>query len=293
VTVSASAVLEIEYSDEGAGAPVVLVHGWPDAACGWNAVRAGLLEAGRRVIVPSLRGSGRTRFIDDDAVRDGTAPALAQDVLDLADDLGLDRFAVVGHDWGARTAFTLAAVASDRVSSVAALALAYQPRGEFRMSSSFAQARLFWYQWLMFLDAGVASISADPIGFAREQWDTWSPAGWYTEDDFLSTAESFTNPDWVAITLNGYRTRFLAAEPVDARYDELRQQVAATSRLSVPTLMLHGAADSCDPPATSEGLEDYFDVYRRVVIDGAGHFPHREAPAIVLREVLAHLDAHG
>jgi pimeloyl-ACP methyl ester carboxylesterase len=287
-----TAVLEIDVTDEGSGDPVVLVHGWPDAAVGWEPVRAGLLADGHRVVMPSLRGSGRTRFLDDATPRDGTAAALARDVLDLADGLGLDRFAVVGHDWGARTAYTLAAVAPDRLSAIAGLALAYQPRGRFTMPATFSQARLFWYQWLMYVDAGVTAIGVDPIGFAREQWDTWSPSGWYDEPDFAAAAESFANPDWVAITLNAYRTRFLAAEPADPRYDDVRERVAATERLSVPTLMLQGGADACDPPSSSEGLEGYFDDYRRVVIDGAGHFPHREAADTVLREVLAHLAAH-
>jgi pimeloyl-ACP methyl ester carboxylesterase len=293
VAVLTTPVLEVEYTDEGAGTPVVLVHGWPDAARGWDAVRAGLLDAGYRVVVPSLRGSGGTCFRDDAAVRDGTAYALAQDVFDLADGLGLDRFAIVGHDWGARTAFTLAAVAPRRLSGITALALAYQPRGEFRMPGSFLEARLFWYQWLMYVDAGAVAITADPIGFAREQWDTWSPTGWYSEQDFAAAAESFRNPDWAAITLSAYRTRFSETEPVDARYDELRRRVAATERLSVPVLMLHGGLDSCDPPATSEGLEDYFDDYRRVVISGAGHFPHREAPDAILREIIPHLAGHN
>jgi pimeloyl-ACP methyl ester carboxylesterase len=291
VAVLTTPVLAIEYSDEGSGAPVVLVHGWPDAACGWDAVRTGLLEAGYRVIVPSLRGSGGTGFLDDTTVRDGTGPALAQDIIDLVDGLGLDRFAVVGHDWGARAAFTLAAVAPHRLIALAALALAYQPRGAFVMPASFNQARLFWYQWLMYVDAGAAAITADPIGFAREQWDTWSPGGWYAEEGFHAATKSFRNPDWPAITLNAYRARFLDTEPVDARYDKLRRQVRATSHLTVPTLMLHGAVDSCDPPATSQGL-DGFDDYRRVVIADTGHFPHLEAPAAVLGEVIAHLTAH-
>jgi pimeloyl-ACP methyl ester carboxylesterase len=193
VAVLTTSVLEVEYTDEGAGFPVMLVHGWPDAARGWDSVRTGLLDAGLRVIVPSLRGSGRTQFVDDAIVRDGTACALAQDVLELADGLALDRFAVVGHDWGARVAFTLAAVAPRRLTAIVALALAYQPHGAFQMPASFVQSRLFWYQWLMYVDAGAATIAADPIGFAREQWDTWSPAGWYADEDFTVAADSFRN----------------------------------------------------------------------------------------------------
>jgi hypothetical protein len=48
----------------------------------------------------------------------------------------------------------------------------------------------------MYVDAGAAAITADPIGFAREQWDTWSPTDWYRKDDFAATAHSFRNPDW-------------------------------------------------------------------------------------------------
>ena len=54
---------------------------------------------------------------------------LAQDAIDLMDALGIERFAVVGHDWGARMAYTLAALFPERLSSITALSLGYQPRG--------------------------------------------------------------------------------------------------------------------------------------------------------------------
>jgi pimeloyl-ACP methyl ester carboxylesterase len=284
--------LEIDCTDDGDGAVVLLLHGWPDAARGWRAVRTGLLDAGYRVVAPNLRGFGATRFRDAATVRDGSAPALTQDALDLLDVLDVSRCAVVGHDWGARVAYSLAAFAPERLSSITALALAYQPRGQFAMPATFHESRLFWYQWFMYLDAGAAAISEDPIGFAREQWDTWSPSGWYDEEEFTATAEAFLNPDWVPITLSAYRCRFLPDEPLSPRYEPIRHRVADTSRLSVPTLMLHGGADMCDPPETSEGLTDYFEALRRVVIDGAGHFPHRESPRAVLNELLPHLTEH-
>jgi pimeloyl-ACP methyl ester carboxylesterase len=117
------------------------------------------------------------------------------------------------------------------------------------------------------------------VGFARTQWDTWSPPGWFDEDEFASTAQSFANPDWVEITLNAYRSRFLADEPRDPRYDGLRQRLAGVGQISVPTLMVQGGADACDQPAASTGLEQWFSGgYRREVLDGVGHFPHREDP---------------
>jgi len=287
-------VLEIAYEVTGPrdATPVMLLHGWPDAARGWRNVAARLSALGWRTIVPDLRGSGSTRFLSPSTPRDGQAVALAQDALDLADGLGIERFAVVGHDWGARVAYSVAALVPDRISAIAALALAYQPRAVFSMPD-FAQARAFWYQWLMYLDAGAEAIRHDPVGFARIQWDTWSPPGWFDEDELKATALSFTNPDWIAITLNAYRARFLPDEVRDTRYDEQRRRLTEVEYLSVPTLMIQGGSDACDAPSQSEGLEGWFTGdYRRVVLDGVGHFPHREDAESVAERVHQHLHGH-
>jgi len=97
----------------------------------------------------------------------------------------------------------------------------------------------------------------------------------------------------VAITLNVYRSRFLPGESRDRRYDDLRRRLAEVEHLSTPTLMVQGGSDYCDPPAHSEGLEDHFTGhYRRVVIDGVGHFPHREATEAVAELAHEHLSTH-
>jgi pimeloyl-ACP methyl ester carboxylesterase len=267
---------------------VVLVHGWPDAARGWNSLRDALVDRGWRVVVPDLRGHGETDFTDSTRVRDGSGCALARDVLDLVDALALERVAVVGHDWGARAAYTLAALFPERLTCAVGLALGYQPRGEFTMPS-FEQARRFWYQWLMYVDQGIEAIRGDPAGFARVQWETWSPRGWYDETEFELTALAFANPDLVEVTLNAYRSRFLDTEPSDPQYDRLRLRLTQVERIGVPTLMIQGGDDRCDPPQLSEGLDIYFDSYRREVIDGVGHFPHREDTEHVERLVVEHL----
>jgi hypothetical protein len=69
----------------------------------------------------------------------------------------------------------------------------------------------------MITDKGVEEVRQDPIGFARMQWNTWSPDGWFDGADFAATAESFLNPDRLAITLHSYRSRW-KDEEVDVRY---------------------------------------------------------------------------
>ncbi len=91
---------------------------------------------------------------------------------------------------------------------------------------AFSQARAFWYQWFMYRDAGAQAVRDDPVAFARIQWDTWSPPGWFDDAEFAATATSFANPDWAAITLNAYRDRFLPGQAHDPRYAALERRLA-------------------------------------------------------------------
>src|SRR5207245_761172 len=195
-----TAVLQIELHEEGPpdGQPLLLLHGWPDAPRGWRPVAGRLHESGWRTIVPALRGSGATRFHSPDAPRDGRGIAPAADAIDLLDALSLDRLPVVGHDWGARVAYTLAAVAPERVTAIVALALPYQPRGAFTIPP-FEQARAFCYQWLTCLDAGAQAVASDPVAFAPIQWDPWRPPGWFDDDEVHAMAPRFTQRPEVAM----------------------------------------------------------------------------------------------
>lgn len=284
-----TSLLSISYFDEGPrqGPVVFLLHGWPDDARAWSKIVPLLNGAGFRTVIPYLRGFGLTRFLAKDTVRDGRGFALAQDVIDLADALDIPEFFVAGHDWGARAAYLLAALFPQRVTRIAAMALGFQPRGEFPIPS-FPQARSFWYQWFMCTDGGAAAVRRDPVGFSKIQWDTWGPTGWYDEEDFLATATSFMNPDWAAITLNGYRSRFLP-EVNDHRYDALEQRMAGIAQLKTPTLVINGGSDTCDPPSSFEEMENSFTGgYELLTLDGIGHFPPREAPHAVGMALIRH-----
>jgi pimeloyl-ACP methyl ester carboxylesterase len=285
-------VLDVEFQAGGppGGPPVLLLHGWPDDVRGWKAVTPDLERSGFHWIAPWLRGFGRTRFVSPDTVRDGSAVALAADAIEVADALGIARFSVLGHDWGARTAYTLAALWPERLSSIVTLALSHSPGGRFP-TPTFEQSRRWWYQWFMATEPGAAAVRADPIAFARQQWCSWSPVGWFTESEFQATAESFMNPDWSTITLHAYRSRW-KAERYDERYLSLRARLASIETIGTPTLMIQGDADMCDPPSESEGQARYFTgPYDRVLLKGVGHFPAREAPREVSSAAIAHFQS--
>src|ERR1700722_18091638 len=108
----------IEYEVTGQGRPVVLLHGFPDSGRLWRHQVPALAGAGFQVIVPDLRGYGRSD--KPGAVEDYSLLLLAGDVLAILADLEIDRAHVVGHDWGAALAWVLASMAPDNVDHLVA-----------------------------------------------------------------------------------------------------------------------------------------------------------------------------
>jgi len=273
--------LRIAYETGGpaAGPAVFLLHGWPDDARTYDKVAPVLQQNGFRTIVPWLRGFGPTAFLSKETMRSGEMVAMTQDVIDLADVLGIGKFAVVGHDWGARIAYALAAAFPDRVTKIAAMSVGWQP-GDLA-TPGLEQTRKYWYQWFMATERGAETVQGDGKAFARIMWETWAPQGWFKDAEFEATAKSFENPDWADITVHSYRVRWGEADK-DPRYAALDKRTKAARTITVPTLMIQGGADGVTLASSTDGKNKYFTGgYARHVLDGVGHFPTREAPDAV------------
>lgn len=279
--------LEIAYLEwnSGAARSAVLLHGWPDSPAGWRPVAQRLAAEGYRVLCPALRGFGPTRFLDRATPRSGELAALGRDLLDFIDALGLEQPLLAGHDWGARAAANACGLATGAAAQLVLLSIGYGTNDPAQVLP-LPQARNYWYHWFMATPRGAAAVREDARGFTRYLWDTWSPAGWYTEEEFAEAAQAFDNPDWAAVVLHSYRHRW-GFEPGDPAYAQDGARLTPAPRLAVPTLVLHGGADTCNQPATSEGKSHYFSGgYERRVLDGVGHFPQREAPQAVAAAIL-------
>lgn len=276
--------LSIAYTDTGPrGAPVVLlIHGWPDDASAWDQVARRLNAAGLRTVVPTLRGFGDTR-LDEAAPRTGNSGVHALDTMALMDGLGVDRFFVAGHDWGANIAEALAVGWPERVAALAMLAS--PPRLGGAPVPAFWEAQRQWYHWFMATKVGEAAVRADRRGFAHRHWVNWGPPGWFAESTFQKVAKSWDNPDWVDVTLHSYRSRWGEAEP-DPASAALEDKVRATETLSLPALFVRGEADGVSPPAASAQVRRKFTgPFKLLSLPDVGHFPHREAPVEVAREL--------
>jgi pimeloyl-ACP methyl ester carboxylesterase len=283
-----TAKLEIAYDEAGCadGPTLLLLHGWPDDASTWDGVRPSLNAAGFRTIAPMARGFGATRFLSTSTSRTGNTAILAIDAIELLDALRIEHVCVAGHDWGANIAEMLAVGWPDRVIRIAMLSTPSRLGG--LKSPPFWHARLQWYHWFQATKRGAEAVRRDPKGFARIMWETWSPQGWFEEATFDHVSESFANPDWLDITLHSYQSRWDEASPdPDSRW--LDDKVKATDTLDIPAIYIQGAEDGVNPPQTSEATaEKYTGEFRRIELEGVGHFPTREAPKEVSALLLDH-----
>ena len=268
-------VLDIGYEEAGdeAGFPIILLHGFPYDVRSWDGVVPPLVDAGHRVLVPYLRGYGPTRFIDPAAPRMAEQAAIAQDVVDFADALGLERFALAGFDWGNRAACITAILHPERVrAQVACGGYSVQntltPGGP---APAAAGARL-WYQWYFNTERGRAGLEANRHDIIRLLWDTWSPGWQYTDAAYDRSAPSFDNPDFVDVVIHSYRHRHGNA-PGEERFLAVERQLAERPQIPVPAIVLRGAESGFGrPSADPSGDQRRFpSLVARRIVDGAGH----------------------
>jgi pimeloyl-ACP methyl ester carboxylesterase len=244
--------LTIGYEERGnqQGFPVILLHGFPDDVRAWDEVAPALANAGHRVLVPYLRGYGPTRFLDAAAPRMAEQAAIGQDVIDFANALRLQRFAVAGYDWGGRAAAVAAALHPDRVRAAVLIGgYSIQDTVNIRQQpgSPEAEARL-WYQWYFNTERGRVGLQQNRRELCRYLWQTWSPTWHFTDDTYNRTAPSFDNPDFVDVTIHSYRHRHgnAAGEP---RFQAMEEQLAKRPKIEMPSITLYGQDDGLGRPS--------------------------------------------
>src|SRR4051794_21301742 len=213
--------LDIGYVESGSagGVPVILLHGFPDDVHAYDEVAPPLARAGHRVLVPYLRGYGRTHFRDSNTSRMAEQAAIGQDVIDFADALKLDRFAVGGYDWGGRAAQIAAALHPDRVRAGVFVA-GYSIQDVFaapRPAAPQVEAA-FWYMYYFNTERGRAGLAQNRKALCKLLWQQWSPTWKFADATYDATAPSFDNPDFVDCVIHSYRHRNVNA-PGDPRFD--------------------------------------------------------------------------
>lgn len=270
----------------GEGPPLVLIHGFPQTHVEWAAV-APALAARFTVVALDLRGYGASDAPPSEGGALYSKRAMGADVLRVMESLGHARFAVVGHDRGARVGYRLALDHPDRVARLALLDI--MPTVSMWDGMNAARAMQV-YHWTFL--AQPAPLPETLIGGAPRAYIDAKLASWTADrtlDAFDPTALAhyrafFAEPPRIHACCEDYR----AGATIDVAHD--RADLAAGRTIACPTLILWGAAGI--PAASGSPL----DLWRATFAPHAtgegvasGHFLPEENPEATLAALLPFL----
>ena len=282
-------VLNIGYAEAGPanGPAVILLQGWPYDIHSYVEVAPLLAARGYRVIVPFVRGCGSTRFLSSDTFRNGQQAALAGDVIDLMDALGIRRAVIGGFDWGGRSANIVAALWPERCKALVSVSGYLVANPEVNRSPLPPSAEYqWWYQFYFSTERGRVGYDKYRHDFGKLIWRNASPKWNFDDATFDRTAASFDNPDYVAIVIHDYRWRMGLVDG-ESRYDEAERRLAEGPVITVPTITLEGDANGAphlDPSAYANKFSGKYS--HRLITGGIGHNLPQEAPQAFAQAVI-------
>jgi pimeloyl-ACP methyl ester carboxylesterase len=245
----------------GEGSPIVLLHGWPVTWYHWRQVIP-LLAERYTVIAPDLRGLG-----DSDRPNGGyDKRTLADDVVALTEVLGVERFALVGHDFGGTVAYTLAATYPDRVSH---LVIEEELLPGVSVPDSLASPRYPRWHNAFHLVPYVPEMLITGREFQHLNlfWSLTAAGSAMPVEALEEYARTYLTPGALRVCLAYYRTA-----PEDAEY--IRRAGRLHSSLPVLTI----AGDTAMASAVEACMQQVADHVTSVVLDQCGHYPAEEYP---------------
>lgn len=253
------------------GRPVLLLHGFPEAAIQWSEQLPVLAEAGCRAVAPDQRGYSPGARPEN--VFDYRVEALVDDVLAIADQLGWQRFDLVGHDWGAAVSWAVAAFHPDRVRSLTAVSVPHpDPFGQ-AVREDEDQAQRSGYMQVFQSKSAEKALLDEGAKKLRSIYERRVPAE-HVEDYVRRLSE----PGALTAALNWYR-----AMRYSGRIGPVR----------VPTLYVWSTEDAAVGSTAAFACEEYVQApYRFEMLEDVSHWVPEETPETMSRLILENLHAH-
>lgn len=267
----------------GKGPPLFLLHGYPQTHVIWHRV-APQLASHFRLILCDLRGYGDSSIpetVADHATY--SKRAMAQDIIDIADLLGLDRFLVCGHDRGGRVSYRLALDHASRVEKLITLDIVPTYEMWQRMTRDLAIKTFHWAFLAQPAPWPENMIGRDPVGWLDHKLALWGGSGdlsVFAAEALAHYRSFFSEPARLHATCEDYR----AGAFYDFELDKADQR--AGRRISCPTAVYWGEQGI---PSKTAGPLEIWKGWCETVEGHAipsGHFLPEEAPDETAKAIL-------
>ena len=272
--------LNVQLGGPEGGEPIILLHGFPESHRTWRAV-APELARDFRVIAPDQRGfAGSDKPEGVDAYR---TDRILADLTALADALGLDRFTLVGHDWGGAVAWLAALRHPDRIARLVIVNAPHPLVFQKSLIDDPAQRAASQYITAFrdpLIEQGIAAMGFDL--FFRKTFGGHADLAAVPEEERRAYLDQWAQPGALTAMLNWYRASdIVVPEPGEAATVPAWTQ-APFPRITMPTLVVWALRDKALLPVQLEGLHYLVDDLRIVTVAEAGHFVPWERPEPVI-----------
>lgn len=219
------------------GTAVVLLHGFPEFHYGWKNQIPALVDAGFRVIVPDQRGYNLSDKPTGVSAYD--VDILAKDIVGLLDHFGIQQAKLVGHDWGAVVAWTVAINHPERLEKLAILNVPHPDVMVDFVLNNPAQRKKSWYVFFFQIPWFVEWIlSRKNYEYLARMLTRSGRKNTFSEADVVEYKKAWSQKGALTGMLNWYR----AALRRGLRH-ALSQKKSPARRVQVPTIMLWGKRD--------------------------------------------------
>ncbi|MEO1967627.1 MAG: alpha/beta hydrolase [Sphingomonadaceae bacterium] len=272
--------IELNVVDEGPrDAPaLIFLHGFPESHRTWRHQIAHFSDR-FRCIAPDQRGyRGSSK---PPAVEDYTPDKLIGDIFLLADVLGVEKFTIVGHDWGGAIAWgvALAGQMNGRVTRAIVANAPHPAIFQKLLYTNRVQREASQYMRGFRDPANDALVREQGLGGLLMQEIRWDSPDAMEPEERAALMEEWQDRDAAFAMLNWYRASPIDIPPMDAPF-ELPEGWAppALPPLTIPTLVIWAMDDLALPPENLEGLDEIIRDYTLVEVHGCGHFVPWEAP---------------
>lgn len=279
VPLATGVTLNVALAGPASAPAVILLHGFPESHRTWREV-APRLEGRFRLIMPDQRGfAGSDR---PGRVEDYESNKLVDDVFALAGALGVERFSLVGHDWGGVVAWSAAMRGDPRLDR---LAIVNAPHPVIFQKSLIADPdQRKASQYITALRAPGSHKAIEAMGFeAFFDKVIGRHSGPMLEAERQQYLAEWRQPGAMAAMLNWYRASRVLVPPSGITVPLPDWVLGAFPTLRVPTLVVWGMLDPALLPVQLEGLDRLVEDLRIVRVPDAGHFVTWEAPEPVAR----------
>lgn len=274
-----------------AGAPVLLfLHGFPEYSGAWGEVATRLADS-FRCIAPDQRGFGQSWAPPEVSAYE--MRELVADMAALIDTLG-QKVTVVGHDWGAATAYGLAMFRPELVSRLIIINGVHPAPFQRELAAGGAQASASQYIRFLRAEGSEGKLSADDFEGLMKLFSAKMDLSWLSGERLELYKTEWSRPGRLKAMINWYRASPLkVALPGEALSDI---PVLRKDRLQVrcPHLLIWGDNDTALLPQCIEGLEEYAPDLTVEHVADADHWICHQKPDLVaglIRAWLAKLQA--